>query len=161
MRCTNADFHGINSYPGWYGGGSDFWNFAKTGYVTEAGAGGVTTTHCDYKAAVARVDRYEPEEYQQLIAEARFQQCLRENDGSLGMFTWWTMRDFTDTKYKKPIGWNTKGLLPMRRQKGHLFSVPLFSPPRRADSPYHFPALFHPRRRGGQRPQSLPAARPN
>jgi len=120
MRCTNADFHGINSYPGWYGG-SDFWNFAKTGYVTEAGAGGVTTTHCDYKAAVARVDRYEPEEYQQLIAEARLQQCIRENNGSLGMFTWWTMRDFTDVKYKKPVGWNTKGLLTYAGDKKDIY----------------------------------------
>ena len=121
MKCTNADFHGINSYPGWYGGAGNFWNFARKGYVTETGAGGVTTTHSDYAAASARVDRYEPEEYQQLIAEARFQECIRENDGALGMFTWWTMRDFTDVKYKKPVGWNTKGLLTYAGDKKDVY----------------------------------------
>ena len=110
MKSTNADFHGINTYPGWYGKGNA-WKFPKQGYVSETGAGGVTTIHCDYAAAAARLDQYEPEEYQQLLAEARFQEQLQENDGSIGMFCWWTLRDFTDTKYKKPVGWNTKGLL--------------------------------------------------
>jgi beta-galactosidase len=121
MKCTNADFHGINSYPGWYGRDTNFWNFAKKGYVTEAGAGGVTTIHCDYAAASAQHDKYEPEEYQQLVAEARFQACVRENDGALGMFTWWTMRDFTDAKYKKSVGWNTKGLLTYAGDKKDVY----------------------------------------
>jgi beta-galactosidase len=121
MKCTNADFHGINSYPGWYGRDTNFWNFARQGYVTEAGAGGVTTTHCDYSAAAVKVNHYEPEEYQQLIAEARFQACIRDNDGSLGMFTWWAMRDFTDVKYKSPIGWNTKGLLTYAGDKKDIY----------------------------------------
>jgi len=121
MKSTNADFHGINSYPGWYGRDTNFWNFAKKGYVTEAGAGGVTTIHCDYAAATFKVNNYEPEEYQQLVAEARFQACIRENDGALGMFTWWTMRDFTDGKYKKPIGWNTKGLLTYAGDKKDVY----------------------------------------
>jgi len=121
MKCTNADFHGINSYPGWYGRGNNLWSFVKKGYVTETGAGGVTTTHCDYADASAQHDAYEPEEYQQLVAEARFQQCIRENDGALGMFTWWAMRDFTDRKYKKPIGWNTKGLLTYAGDKKDIY----------------------------------------
>jgi beta-galactosidase len=121
MRCTNADFHGINSYPGWYGRDTNFWNFAKKGYVTETGAGGVTTIHCDYADASARHDIYEPEEYQQLVAEARFQGSIRENDGTLGMLTWWTMRDFTDAKYKKPVGWNTKGLLTYAGDKKDVY----------------------------------------
>ncbi len=121
MKCTNADFHGINSYPGWYGRDTNFWNFAKKGYVTETGAGGVTTIHCDYADASARHDIYEPEEYQQLVAEARFQGSIRENDGTLGMLTWWTMRDFTDAKYKKPVGWNTKGLLTYAGDKKDVY----------------------------------------
>jgi beta-galactosidase len=121
MKCTNADFHGINSYPGWYGRDTNFWNFAKKGYVTEAGAGGVTTIHCDYAAATFKVNSYEPEEYQQLVAEARFQGSIRENDGTLGMLTWWTMRDFTDAKYKKPVGWNTKGLLTYAGDKKDVY----------------------------------------
>jgi len=120
MKSTNADFHGINSYPGWYGKG-DAWSFAKKGYVSETGAGGVTTIHCDYADASVRIDKYEPEEYQQLLGEARFQEQIKENDGSIGMFTWWTLRDFTDVKYKKPIGWNTKGLLTYAGDKKDVY----------------------------------------
>jgi beta-galactosidase len=120
MKSTNADFHGINSYPGWYGK-ADLWNFAKQGYVSETGAGGVTTIHTDYADARFKVDSYEPEEYQQLVAEARFQEQIKENDGSIGMFAWWTMRDFNDVKYKKPIGWNTKGLLTYAGDKKDVY----------------------------------------
>jgi beta-galactosidase len=122
MKSTNADFHGINSYPAWYPGRDpDPWKIAKTGYITETGAGGVTTIHCDYAGASHIVNIYEPEEYQQLVAEARFQACIRENDGTLGMFSWWTMRDMTDVKYKKPIGWNTKGLLTYAGDKKDIY----------------------------------------
>ena len=120
MKSTNAAFHGINSYPGWYGKG-DAWSFAKQGYVSETGAGGVTTIHCDYADASVRIDKYEPEEYQQLLGEARFQEQIKENDGSIGMFCWWTLRDFTDVKYKKPIGWNTKGLLTYASDKQDVY----------------------------------------
>ena len=120
MKSTNAAFHGINSYPGWYGKG-DAWSFAKRGYVSETGAGGVTTIHCDYADAGVRIDKCEPEEYQQLLGEARFQEQIKENDGSIGMFTWWTLRDFTDVKYKKPVGWNTKGLLTYAGDKKDVY----------------------------------------
>jgi beta-galactosidase len=121
MKATNVDFHGINSYPGWYGRDTNGWNFAKQGYVSETGAGGVTTIHSDYAAATFRVDRYEPEEYQQLVAEARFQEVIKENNGSIGIFAWWTMRDFSDVKYKKPVGWNTKGLLTYAGDKKDVY----------------------------------------
>lgn len=123
MKCTNADFHGINAYPGWYSNPTNLWNFPKKGYVTEAGGGGLTTIHCDYVDAPARFkfNRYEPEEYQQLIAEARFQSCIGENSGTLGMFTWWCLRDLTDVKYKQPIGWNTKGLLTYAGDKKDIY----------------------------------------
>jgi beta-galactosidase len=120
MKCTNADFHGINVYPGWYGG-TNLWSFPKKGYVTETGGGGVTTIHCDYANATAQHDKYEPEEFQQLLAEARFQMCIRENNGTLGMFAWWCMRDLTDVKYKRPIGWNTKGLLTYAGDKKDIY----------------------------------------
>ena len=120
MKCTNADFHGINSYPGWYGG-SNVWSFPKKGYVTETGAGGVTTIHCDYVNAYQQFNTYEPEEFQQLLAEARFQMCIRENTGTLGMFAWWCLRDLTDVKYKRPIGWNTKGLLTYAGDKKDIY----------------------------------------
>ena len=113
MGCSNADIHGQNTYPGWYQGRKlpDIWKFKAKGYVTETGGGGVTTTHCDYAGAHFSLNKYEPEEYQQLVAEGRFQKGVKDNPGTLGMLAWWTMRDFNDHKYKGPIGWNTKGLL--------------------------------------------------
>jgi beta-galactosidase len=115
-KCTNADFVAINAYTGWYSRkpDEDVWGWPlrqKNGYISETGAGGVTTTHCDYSAASHKVNFYEPEEYQQLVAEARCQTFIADNDGTFGMFSWWCLRDFTNGKYKRPGGWNTKGLL--------------------------------------------------
>ncbi|HTB81722.1 MAG TPA: glycoside hydrolase family 2 TIM barrel-domain containing protein [Opitutaceae bacterium] len=109
MTCKNADFIANNTYPGWYGG--DRWKMQSSGYITENGAGGVVTTHTDYTAGKFTVNSYEPEEYQQLVAEARFQTSIKNNSGKLGMFTWWVLRDITDVKYKSPVGLNTKGLV--------------------------------------------------
>ena len=58
---------------------------------------------------------------QQLVAEARLQGCIGENDGSIGMFAWWCMRDFNDVKYKKPVGWNTKGLVTYAGDKKDVY----------------------------------------
>ena len=116
MRCGNADFVAANTYAGWYGG--EMWAFKAVGYVSETGAGGVTSTHCDYAAAKPVVNKYEPEEYQQLFAESHLQIALRRND-ALGMFTWWTMRDFNNRKYK--AGWNTKGLLTYAGDKKDVY----------------------------------------
>ncbi len=114
MTCTNADFHGENLYPAWYGNATNYWDIQRHGYITETGVGGVVTVHSDYATVRKRVDHYEPEEYQHLVAEARAQVAISENDGALGLFAWWCMRDFTDRKYKGTkgvVGWNTKGLL--------------------------------------------------
>jgi len=121
MPCNNADFRCMNTYPGWYGKDKDFWAMADHGYITETGAGGVVTIHCDYAAARHDTNKYEPEEYQQLGAEAHFQEAIKENTGALGLFTWWVMRDLTDNKYKKPIGWNTKGLLTYAGDKKDVY----------------------------------------
>jgi len=117
MRCRNADFTAANTYAGWYGA-ANMWDFKGAGYVSETGAGGVVTAHCDYAAARRTVNRYEPEEYQQLFAESRLQIALRNND-SIGMFTWWIMRDFNNRKYKG--GWNTKGLLTYSGDKKDIY----------------------------------------
>ena len=107
MNAHGIDFEGANSYPGWYGS-LTVWDFQTSGYVSETGGGGVVTMHTDYAAATKTVNSFEPEEYQQLLAEARFQSAIRNNSGALGMFTWWILRDFNDHKYKN--SWNTKGL---------------------------------------------------
>jgi beta-galactosidase len=125
MRANNVDFHGANTYPGWYGKSTnDGFSLNATGYISETGAGGVVTVHCDYAAAKHITDKYEPEEYQQQVAEQIFQKALRENDGKLGILTWWTMRDFTDNKYKgktSKVGWNTKGLLTYAGDKKDVY----------------------------------------
>ena len=113
MACDNADCRTINAYPGWYSG--DRWAFKPAGLISETGAGGVISCHTDYFDASHSVNSYEPEEYQQLVAEAEFEDAFEHNDGELGMFTWWILRDFNDNKYKASAnpfhnGLNTKGL---------------------------------------------------
>lgn len=95
--------------------------------TSEIGAGGVVTTHCDYALAKHAVDKYEPEEYQQLVAEAVYEQIFRRRSpDNLGMFCWWLLRDITDHKYKKneaPLhhGLNTKGLLTYAGDKKDVY----------------------------------------
>ncbi len=121
MKCENADFSASNNYPGWYGARQvtdltemlkGMWPRKKPGgYISETSAGGVTTTHCDYAKAYRVIDKYEPEEYQHYVAEYRFQTCIGDEPEGLGLFAWWTLRDFTNIKYKGPVGWNTKSLI--------------------------------------------------
>jgi beta-galactosidase len=112
MACTNADFITANTYPGWYYKGvGDPWDDKRIGYISETGAGGVISIHCDYSEAKMRLSLYEPEEYQQLVAEARFQVAFFDHADKLGMFLWWIMRDFNNPRYKGSVGWNTKGLM--------------------------------------------------
>ena len=54
-----------------------------------------------------RYNFYEPEEYQQEVAESRCQTVFRDRADFVPLFTWWTFRDFGDPRYK---GVNSKGL---------------------------------------------------
>ena len=124
MKCENADYHGVNTYPGWYGG--DRWRFKPHGIITEVGAGGVVTCHTDYAAATHTVNHFEPEEYQQLVAETEMDAAFRHNEGQLGLFCWWTLREFNDRKYKvdeAPFrqGINSKGLLTYAGDKKDVY----------------------------------------
>jgi beta-galactosidase len=110
MRCTTCDFRTTHSYPGWYGGKNGFRDYTPVGFITEIGAGGTVTTHTDYNQVDYKVDSYEPEEYQQLVAESHFSKAFDPANDKLALFVWWALRDFSDTKYKKPVGINTKGL---------------------------------------------------
>lgn len=103
------DFVAVNRYPGWYGDNiSDFEPLAvKYHFVSETGGGGVITTHTAAKLPSHKVNIFEPEEYQQELAEARCQTVFRTASAKVPMFTWWTFRDFNDPRYK---GFNTKGL---------------------------------------------------
>jgi beta-galactosidase len=110
MKCGTCDFRTANSYPGWYSK-QGLRSYKPTGFITEIGIGGVVTIHTDYDKADYRFDSYEPEEYQQIGAEALMASAFDPQNDKLAMFLWWTMRDMSDGKYKKPVGINTKGLL--------------------------------------------------
>ncbi len=109
MKSNLAEVRAANSYPGWYGG--EMWTFQPKDFFSEIGAGGVVTVHCDYNQCDWKVDTYEPEEYQQLVAESHFQKAFLGDNSRLGLFCWWTLREFSDHKYRKPVGINSKGLL--------------------------------------------------
>lgn len=119
MKSTLADLKAQNAYPGWYGGGMD--GFRPKGFYSEIGAGGMVTIHCDYNQCDWKVDSYEPEEYQQLVAESHFQKAFHGDNSHLGLFCWWTLREFNDNKYKKPIGLNTKGLITYAGDKKDVY----------------------------------------
>jgi len=108
-RYPLLDFIAQNTYRGWYRGTP--WEFAERAremrFLSEAGAGSLVTHHTDYADAHRVVDRFEPEEYRQLVAEAQFQVVFREL-ADLPLYTLWVFRDFAIDKYK---GRNTKGLL--------------------------------------------------
>jgi beta-galactosidase len=76
-------------------------------FVSESGAGSVVSHHTDYADAHRVVDRFEPEEYRQHVAEVHFQVVFREQK-DLPLYVLWVFRDFGIDKYK---GRNTKGLL--------------------------------------------------
>ena len=103
------DFVAVNRYNGWYGGSlrsfDDHALFYH--YISETGAGGVITTHTAAFLPTHKINTYEPEEYQQEVAEERCQLIFRDYPNDIPLFTWWTYRDFGDPKYK---GVNSKGL---------------------------------------------------
>jgi len=108
-RYPLLDFVAQNTYRGWYRGTAE--EFAQKAremrFVSESGAGSVISHHTDYAAAHRVVDRFEPEEYRQRVAEIHFQVVFREQK-DLPLYILWVFRDFGIDKYK---GRNTKGLL--------------------------------------------------
>ncbi len=103
------DFVAVNRYLGWYGGAIAAFDAHAAFYhwISETGAGGVVSTHTTAPVPTHRVNVYEPEEYQQEVAESRCQTVFRTLAGRVPLFTWWTFRDFGDPRYK---GVNAKGL---------------------------------------------------
>ena len=109
MASVLADFHTRHDYFGWYR--TFMQEFQPAGFISEVGAGGVVSTHCDYDQCDWRVNQYEPEEWQQLVSESNFQKVFRGDNAQLGLFCVWCLRDFSDSKYRGPVGINSKGLL--------------------------------------------------
>ena len=119
QKSDLADFHTRHAYYGWYG--SDLAGFKPGSFITEIGGGGVVTTHCDYGQCDWNVNRYEPEEYQQIVEENNFQKAFHGDDGHLGMFCVWCLREFSDGKYKGPVGINSKGLITYAGDKKDVY----------------------------------------
>ena len=119
QKSTLADFHTKHCYYGWYGPDMD--RFKPGSFISEIGAGGSVATHCDYAKCWWDVNKYEPEEYQQMVSEHNFQEAFRGDDSHLGMFCVWCFREFSDAKYKGPIGLNTKGLITYGNSKKDIY----------------------------------------
>ncbi len=103
------DFVAVNRYNGWYGGTiAGFGSHAAFyHWISETGAGGVISIHSAAGRPAHLVNQYEPEEYQQEVAESRCETVFRTLSDQIPLFTWWTFRDFSDPRYK---GVNTKGM---------------------------------------------------
>lgn len=96
-----------NVYPGWYSGtikdfpGTNHW-------ISETGAGGVITAHQGYKSTKFTVGSFEPEEYESLALEHKFQSIFDAKPTDVPLYSHWVLFDMGDSKYK---GLNSKGLL--------------------------------------------------
>lgn len=111
QRYPNLDFIAHNTYRGWYH--LEPWDFEagalQMRYIAEAGGGEVISNHTDYARPVKLVDRFEPQEYRQRLAEVQFQVVFRDHPQEIPMYLVWIFRDFAIDKYKGVR--NTKGLL--------------------------------------------------
>ena len=111
QRYPDLDFIAHNTYRGWYRG--EPWEFepqaVEKGFIAENGAGAVITNHTDYADVRHEVDRFEPEEYRQLMAEVQMQVVFRDQAARVPMYFVWILRDFAIDKFKGVR--NTKGLL--------------------------------------------------
>ncbi len=119
QKSNLADFHTRHCYYGWYGPDMD--RFKPGSFISEIGAGGSVATHCDYAKCWWDVNKYEPEEYQQIVSEHNFQQAFRGDISHLGMFCVWCFREFSDAKYKGPVGLNSKGLITYGNSKKDVY----------------------------------------
>ncbi|MGD0897637.1 MAG: glycoside hydrolase family 2 TIM barrel-domain containing protein, partial [Thermoguttaceae bacterium] len=115
----DLDYVSTNMYPGWYSAKPlEEQLAAGVRFISEIGGGGILGTHCDEAEAKRQVDKYEPMEYQQRLAEHFFQFACRDGRDQLAQFVWWTFRDFGNLKYK---GINSKGLLTYAGCKKDVF----------------------------------------
>lgn len=102
-----VDFVFQNIYQGWYSGAiKDF--PAGNHWISETGAGGTITTHQDYKSAKFTVGSFEPEEYEDLALEHKFEYIFDTKPADVPLYSHWVLFDMGDSKYK---GLNSKGIL--------------------------------------------------
>lgn len=108
-KPANVDFVAGNTYQGWYYDHfTDFKKLPQNAFISETGSGSWITHHIPYGTVRWEVDRFEPEEYNELVAEFRFQTVFRNNPAGHKMFLWWNFREFYNKKFKGNR--NTKGI---------------------------------------------------
>ena len=109
-KPANVDFVAGNTYQGWY---NDHYVDFQNGniYVSETGSGSWITHHIPYGTIRWTVDRFEPEEYNALVSEFRFQTVFKNSPADRKMFLWWNFREFYNKKFKGNR--NTKGIWTM------------------------------------------------
>ncbi len=108
-KPSNVDFVAGNTYQGWYYAHyTDFRKLPENAFISETGAGAWITHHVPYGTIRWDVDRFEPEEYNELFAEFRLQTVFRNNPSGHKMFLWWNFREFYNKKFKGNR--NTKGI---------------------------------------------------
>lgn len=109
-KPANVDFVAGNTYQGWYYAHyTDFAKLPENAFISETGSGSWITHHVPYGTVRWEVDKFEPEEYNELFAEFRFQSIFRNNPSGHKMFLWWNFREFYNKKFKNNR--NTKGIL--------------------------------------------------
>lgn len=107
------DFVAHNVYTGWYPPvRTTFEDDARERpLISETGGGALLSHHTGYERPWRKVDRFEPEEHRQQLAESQFQTVFGPRRAELPMYLIWIMRDFGLAPHKKYRGVNTKGLL--------------------------------------------------
>ena len=129
QKSDLADFHTAHCYYGWYR--TDMDGYRPLGFISEIGAGGVVTTHCDYGNADWKVGKYEPEEYQQIVSENNFQKSFHGDDSPFGHVLRLVPARFQRRQIQGPGGHQLQGPGDLRRrQEGCLLSLPDLSPAR-------------------------------
>lgn len=107
----DLDLIAQNTYRGWYFG--EPWEFEQKAlamrFISESGGGAVISNHTDYGHVGHVVDRFEPEEYRQVLEEVHDEVVFRDHPDAVPMYSLWNFRDFGTEKYKGAR--NTKGLL--------------------------------------------------
>jgi beta-galactosidase len=96
-----------NQYQGWYTGAIKDFPSGRN-WISESGAGGVIASHQGYKSLTFKVGAFEPEEYESLVLEHKFQYIFNDKPSDVPLYAHWLLFDISDSKYK---GLNTKGML--------------------------------------------------
>ena len=103
---TQADFTTLTIFPGWYyRSGSAIWKDPHR-YINQSGGGSLLTHQSGYSERYHKIGEFEPEGYQQYLAEAWSTRACE--DHAYDLYFWWAMKDFEAGNYRGVL--NTKGL---------------------------------------------------